>query len=136
MTVPEINNEDQLSVLCKQYIRLKNSLESVSYQIKRLGGTLPENQDRIVVSESSNAKPIFPKNRAFLQREWNNKIIATLQSFSRPCLAKEISEKIIENEPDLCVSTSHIQVKFFIKKLIQEDVIGMLPDRRPKYFLK
>jgi hypothetical protein len=137
MAVPEINNDDQLSTLFKQYIRLKSNLESVSYQIKRLGGSLPESQAPVIISEPlTDTKTIFPKNRAFLQREWGNKIIATLQSFSRPCSAKEISERIIEREPDLCVSTSHIQVKFFIKKLIQDGIIGTLPDRRPKYFLK
>jgi hypothetical protein len=137
MALPKRNNEDQLSTLCKQYIRLKSSLEAVSYQIKRMGGTIPEIPEPSFIDiNAAAAKTIFPKNSALLQREWSTKILATLESFSRPCSAKEISEKIAENEPDLYLSTVHIQVKFFINQLLQNGSIGALSDRRQKYFLK
>src|ERR1700748_604501 len=129
MAAHKINDEDQLSILYKQYIRLKSSLESVTYQIKRLGGTLPEMPD-VTGTKIRSSKAIFPKDSVRLQQEWSDKILAAIEMFSRPCSAKEISEKIAENDPELYLSTVHIQVKFFINKLLEDGAVGALSDRR------
>lgn len=136
MAAQKINNEDQLSILCKQYIRLKSSLEAVAYQIKRMGGTIPEISEVSNTRSTTPSRTIFPKDSARLQQEWSAKILAAIEMFSRPCSAKEISEKIAENDPELYLSTVHIQVKFFINKLLENGSVGALSDRRQKYFLK
>ncbi|UOE51303.1 hypothetical protein MTO98_09455 [Mucilaginibacter sp. SMC90] len=105
-------------------------------EIQALGGNLPEiSATGLYDGLIDNQQDLKEKAKLF-DNEWVDEVITTMDTLSRPCTIKELTELIYSNDNRYSMSTIHINVTRTIRLLNKNKLVERYNNCSQKYILR